>query len=135
MGKRDRQWQSCGRGRPSWSGALVSPPGQVGEKTMQAQPRAPGVKSLAAPVVTVVVVLCAGFLLWRGSSLVLAGAMTVGMLIVFLTYLAYLGKFFKPVQQLSGQADTTVATAAAAQRIQAILETEDVIERPDAVDP
>src|SRR2546421_7146666 len=54
------------------------------------------VKSLLSPVVAVIVSLCTAMVLWRGAGLVLAGTMTIGSLIVFLAYLA---KFFKPVQR------------------------------------
>ena len=98
---------------------------------MQAEPTAQGVKSLSSAVVTVVAALCTGLVLWRGSSLVLAGAMTVGVFIVFLTYF---GSFFRPVQGLS--ADTIAETALAVQRIRTILDTEPTIkERPDATEP
>src|SRR5215510_6540888 len=56
------------------------------------------VKSLLSPVVTVTVALCTGFVLWRGASLVIASAMTIGSLTVFL---AYLKDFFKPVKDVA----------------------------------
>ena len=55
-------------------------------------------KSLLSPVVTIVVSFCTAFVLWRGTSLILAEVMTVGALTVFL---AYLSQFFKPVQDLA----------------------------------
>ncbi len=56
------------------------------------------VKSLLSPIVAVIVALCVGFVLWRGSLLVLTSAMTVGSLTVFLSYLK---DFFKPVSGTS----------------------------------
>ena len=68
-------------------------------------------KSLLSPVVTVVVALCTAFVLWRGAALILAGAMTVGALTVFL---AYLSKFFKPVQDLAKMTNTIAQAAVGA---------------------
>ena len=85
-------------------------------------------KSLLSPVVTVVVALCTAFVLWRGAALILAGAMTVGALTVFL---AYLDKFFKPVQDLAKMTNTIAQTAVGLERIQTILDADDVIpEKP-----
>ena len=70
----------------------------VSRATVDAALKARRVKSLLSPTVTIVVALCTGFVLWRGTALVLADVMTVGALTVFLAYLA---KFFKPVQDLA----------------------------------
>ena len=91
------------------------------------------IKSLLSPVVTIVVALCTAFVLWRGTALILAGAMTVGALTVFL---AYLSKFFKPVQDLAKMTNTIAQTAVGLERIQTILAADDVIpEQPDAIAP
>src|SRR5262249_47451063 len=79
------------------------------------------------------VAVCTAFVLWRGAGLVLAGAMTAGVLTVFLTYLA---RFFKPVQDLAKMTNQIAQTGVAAERIQAILETDQMIpERSDALIP
>ena len=67
----------------------------------------------------VVVALCTAFVLWRGTALILAGVMTVGALTVFL---AYLSKFFKPVQDLAKMTNTIAQTAVGLERIQTILD-------------
>jgi subfamily B ATP-binding cassette protein MsbA len=82
------------------------------------------VKSLLGPVVSVVVALCTAFVLWRGTALILADAMTVGALTVFL---AYLSKFFKPVQDLAKMTNTIAQTAVGLERINTILAADDVI--------
>ncbi len=95
--------------------------------------RARRVKSLLSPVVTVTVSLCTAFVLWRGASLVLASAMTAGSLIVFLSYL---GKFFKPVQDLAKLSGTIAQAAVAVERVRGILELDmSIPERPDAWEP
>jgi subfamily B ATP-binding cassette protein MsbA len=101
--------------------------------TVDAALRARRVKSLLSPVVTIVVALCTGFVLWRGTTLIVTGAMTAGALTVFLAYLA---KFFKPVQDLAKMTNTIAQTSIALERIQAILQADDVIpDRAGAVDP
>jgi ABC-type multidrug transport system fused ATPase/permease subunit len=101
--------------------------------TVEAALRARKIKSLMSPVVNVVVAICTAIVLWRGTSLIVAGTMTAGALTV---YLAYLKKFFKPVKDLASMTSTVAQTAVALERIQAILSADDVIkERVAAVDP
>src|SRR5882724_4911755 len=100
---------------------------------VQAALKARMVKSLLSPVVTVTVSLCTAFVLWRGASLVLASAMTAGSLTVFLSYL---GKFFKPVQDLAKMSGTIAQAAVGVERVRAILDMDmSIPERPDARDP
>jgi subfamily B ATP-binding cassette protein MsbA len=88
------------------------------------------IKSSVSPMVAVTVAGCTALVLWRGADLVLGGTMTAGVLTVFLAYLA---RFFKPVQDLAKMTNAIAQTAVATERIQAILETDDVIpERPNA---
>jgi subfamily B ATP-binding cassette protein MsbA len=95
--------------------------------------RARQVKSMLSPIVTVIVSLTTAFVLWRGTSLVLASAMTAGSLTVFLSYL---GKFFKPVQDLAKLSGTIAQASVAAERVRGILELDmSVPERPGARDP
>jgi len=90
------------------------------------------VKSLLSPMTTVVVATCTAFVIWRGASLIVAGTMTVGALTVFL---AYLTKFFKPVQDLAKMTNSIAQAAVAVERIQGILDTDNIIgERANARD-
>ncbi|MGH3562746.1 MAG: ABC transporter ATP-binding protein, partial [Mycobacterium sp.] len=107
--------------------------GEVSKNTVQAGLRARRVKSLVSPIVGVVVALCSGFVLWRSSALILAGAMTAGELTVFLTYLA---KFFKPVQDLAVMTNTIAQVSVGSERVRAILDADNIIpERDDAIAP
>ena len=107
--------------------------GEVSKETVEAALKARRVKSLLSPVVTVVVSLCTGFVLWRGSSLILKGAMTAGELTVFLSYL---NKFFKPVQDLAKMTNSIAQAAVGVDRVRAILDTDTIIpERPNAIEP
>jgi ABC-type multidrug transport system fused ATPase/permease subunit len=101
--------------------------------TVEAALRARKVKSLISPVVAIVVAICTAIVLWKGTSLIVAGSMTAGALTV---YLAYLKQFFKPVKDLASMTSTVAQTAVALERIQAILSADDVIkERVGAIDP
>ena len=100
--------------------------------TVVAALRARKIKSLMSPVVNIVVAICTAIVLWKGTSLIVAGAMTAGALTV---YLAYLKKFFKPVKDLASMTSTVAQTTVALERIQAILSADDVIEeRAGAID-
>ncbi len=106
---------------------------EASHATVEAALAARRIKSLLSPVVTVVVALCTGFVLWRGTMVVIAGAMTIGALTVFL---AYLSKFFKPVQDLAKMTNTIAQTSVGLERIQKILAADEVIhERADAIAP
>jgi subfamily B ATP-binding cassette protein MsbA len=95
--------------------------------------RARRVKSLLSPIVAVIVALCVGFVLWRGSLLVLTSAMTVGSLTVFLSYLK---DFFKPVRDLAKMSGTVAQAAVGMERVCGILDIDMIIpERPNAREP
>ena len=101
--------------------------------TVEAALKARQVKSLLSPVVSIVVAICTGIVLWKGTSLIVAGTMTAGALTV---YLAYLSKFFKPVKDLASMTSAIAQTTVALERIQKILSADDIIpERADAIDP
>src|SRR5215467_13732111 len=75
--------------------------------SVEAALKARQIKSLMSPTVSVVVAICTGIVLWRGTSLIVAGTMTAGALTV---YLAYLAKFFKPVKDLASMTSTIAQT-------------------------
>jgi ABC-type multidrug transport system fused ATPase/permease subunit len=105
----------------------------VSRATVDAALKARQVKALLGPLVNIAVAGCTGFVLWRGASLILKGAMTAGALTVFL---AYLTKFFKPVQDLAKMTNTIAQTTVGVERVQAILETDTTIaDRPGAQEP
>ena len=106
---------------------------QVGKASVQAALSAFRVSLTLGPGVSIVIALCTGFIAWRGSYLILTGAMTVGTLTVFI---AYLNRFFLPVQDLATMTNTIAQASVAADRIRAILDTDSIIpERPNAIDP
>jgi subfamily B ATP-binding cassette protein MsbA len=105
----------------------------VSRATVQSALKARRIKALLSPVVTITVALCTAVVLWRGSALILAGAMTAGVLTIFLSYLS---KFFKPVQDLAKMTNSIAQTAVGVERIMTILDTDTVIpERAGASAP
>src|ERR1700754_5084715 len=101
--------------------------------TVAAALRARKIKSLMSPIVNIVVAVCPAILLWKGTSLIVAGTMTTGAITV---YLAYLTKFFRPVKDLASMTSTIAQTTVALERIQTILSADEVInERAGAIDP
>jgi ABC-type multidrug transport system fused ATPase/permease subunit len=107
--------------------------GEASQAKVTAALRARRVKSLLSPVVALVVSSCTALLLWRGAGLILAGTMTIGALTVFLAYLA---RFFKPVQDLAKMTNTVAQTTVGLERIQSILDIQmSTQEQPDAREP
>jgi ABC-type multidrug transport system fused ATPase/permease subunit len=105
----------------------------ISRRSVEASLRARRVRSLLAPVATIPIAMCTAFVLWRGTALITAGAMTLGSLTVVIAYLA---RFFGPVQDFSEHTDIIARTAVAVQRVQGLLEADAVIsERAGAVDP
>ena len=88
------------------------------------------IKALLSPVISVVVAFCTAFVLWRGANLILADAMTVGALTVFL---AYLSKFFKPVQDLAKMTNAIAQAAVGVERIRGLLDIDSII--PECANP
>lgn len=88
---------------------------------------------LQPPVITFLIAVCTGTVLWRGPLLVLSGAMTIGSLSIFL---AYLTRFFQPVRNLA-QMTTTIATVTVSfHRVTAVCDADKVIpERPIPKEP
>jgi ABC-type multidrug transport system fused ATPase/permease subunit len=107
--------------------------GKVSRATVDAALKARRVKALLSPMIAIIVSICTAAVLWRGSSLILAGTMTAGALIVFLSYLT---QFFKPVKDLATITNQIAQTAVGVERVRGILEADIIIpEIADAVDP
>jgi ABC-type multidrug transport system fused ATPase/permease subunit len=106
---------------------------KVSMETVTAWLRARKVSSLLSPVVSLVIAACTALVLWRGSLLILSGAMTAGALTVFLAYLA---KFFQPVRELAQMTNTIAQVSVSFERVLAVCDADKVIpERPAPADP
>ena len=83
--------------------------------------RARSLKAKLTPIVDIIVALGTCLVLWFGAKLVLSGNLSAGALVVFILYL---GKMYKPMQELSKMTDTYSKAAVAYERVQELLGTE-----------
>src|SRR5581483_1058264 len=81
---------------------------------------APTLKAKLTPLVGIVVAVGTGLVLWFGARLVMSGALTAGSLVVFILYL---GKMYKPMQEISKMTDTYSRAAVGYERLREILDT------------
>jgi ATP-binding cassette, subfamily B, bacterial len=86
--------------------------------------RARGLKAKLSPLVEIIVALGTSMVLWFGARMVLGGALSAGGLIVFIFYL---GKMYKPMQDLSKMTDSYSKAAVGYERIREIFETNHVV--------
>jgi ATP-binding cassette, subfamily B, bacterial len=87
-------------------------------------------QSRFGPVVDLAGVLSTAMVLWFGAWRVLEGALSLGTLLVFVSYL---GSLYKPVRALSKLSNVMSKGVAAAERIRDVMDTPiDVTDRPGA---
>jgi subfamily B ATP-binding cassette protein MsbA len=94
------------------------------EESVQAALQARKVKALLSPVMDVVAAIGTALVLWYGASLVLGNEMTAGSLVIFLLYL---GKMFKPMQDLAKMTNSASKAAVGMDRIQEILDSDTLL--------
>lgn len=83
--------------------------------------RARSLKAKLAPLVQIIVAVGTFLVLWYGARMVLNGGLSAGSLVVFILYL---GKMYKPMQELSKMTDTYAKALVGYERIQEVLETD-----------
>lgn len=86
--------------------------------------RARSLKAKLAPLVEIIVSVGTCLVLWFGAHMVLTGALSAGSLVVFIFYL---GKMYKPMQQLSKMTDAYSKAVVGYERIREILDTDNEI--------
>jgi ATP-binding cassette, subfamily B, bacterial len=92
--------------------------------------RARGMKARLFPIVEIIVSAGTAMVLWFGGSLVLQGSLSPGSLILFIWYL---GRMYKPMQDLAKTTDAYSKAAVGYERIREVLEVErDVQDLPGA---
>lgn len=87
--------------------------------------RARSLKAKLSPIVEILIAVGTALVLWFGARMVLAGALSAGSLVIFI---AYLGKMYKPMQELSKMTDSYSKAAVGYERIREVLETNGVIQ-------
>jgi ATP-binding cassette subfamily B protein len=93
---------------------------QVNESNMQANVQAGQVMSAFWPAVSIFTAIGNFLVLWFGGNAVLDGTLSVGILFGFMSYL---GRFFWPIQDLSGFWNSVQSALAAAERVFDIMDT------------
>jgi ATP-binding cassette subfamily B protein len=83
--------------------------------------RARSMKARLTPMVEVIVAVGTGMVLWFGARMVLDNSLSAGSLVVFILYL---GKMYKPMQDLSKMTDAYSKAAVGYERIREILDTD-----------
>jgi ATP-binding cassette, subfamily B, bacterial len=83
--------------------------------------RARGLKAKLTPIVQIIVAVGTSLVLWFGTRMVLNTTLSAGSLIVFILYL---GKMYKPMQELSKMTDAYSKAAVGYERIQEVLQTD-----------
>jgi subfamily B ATP-binding cassette protein MsbA len=81
-------------------------------------------KARLTPIVDMIVALGTALVLWFGARLVLGGTISAGSLVLFFWYL---GKMYKPMQELSKMTDTYSKAAVGYERIQEVLQTQNEV--------
>jgi ATP-binding cassette subfamily B multidrug efflux pump len=105
---------------------------RVNTDNMQANVQAGQVMSAFWPVVAVFTALGNCLVLWFGGSAVINGALSVGVLFGFMSYL---NRFFHPIEDLSTFWNSVQSALAAAERVFGIMDSEVVVrDAPDAED-
>ena len=89
------------------------------------------VQSRFGPLVEVAGVVSTAVVLWFGAERVLSGHLTLGVLLVFITYL---GSLYKPVKQLTKLSQVVSKGAAALERVGEVMDAPvDIVDTPGAV--
>src|SRR6185312_7367333 len=83
--------------------------------------RSRSLKAKLNPIVDIVVAIGTSLVLWYGAKLIITGKLPPGTLVLFVFYL---GKMYKPMQELSKMTDTYSKAAVGFERIQEVLETD-----------
>ena len=92
--------------------------------------KARSLKARLSPMVEVIVSVGMALMLWFGARMVLAGTLAVGSLV---TFVWYLGKMYKPMQELSKMTDAYSKASIGYERIREVLDYDgEVRDRPGA---
>jgi len=83
--------------------------------------RARSLKAKLSPLVGLIVSVGTAMVLWFGARMALYGSLSAGSLVVFIMYL---GKMYKPMQELSKMTDTYSKASIGYERIQEVLDTD-----------
>src|SRR5215471_2198795 len=89
-------------------------------ESVEAALKARGLKARLSPIVDIIVAAGTSLVLWFGGRMVLDGSLSAGTIVVFFFYL---GKMYKPMQELSKMTDAYTKAAVGYERIRELLDT------------
>jgi ABC-type multidrug transport system fused ATPase/permease subunit len=105
--------------------------GAVNDANREANVRAASITFTFTPTVEFLSMVATATVLWFGGLSVARGELTLGIVVAFL---AYVSRFFDPIQELSQLYTTMQAAMAGGERVLELLDTQpDVQDAPDAV--
>jgi ATP-binding cassette subfamily B protein len=93
---------------------------EINQSNMQANVQAGQVMSAFWPAVSIFTAIGNFLVLWFGGNAVMDGTLSVGLLFGFMSYI---GRFFMPIQDLSGFWNSVQSALAAAERVFDIMDT------------
>jgi ABC-type multidrug transport system fused ATPase/permease subunit len=104
----------------------------INEVNRQANISAMSLSYIFLPTIEFLGILATAIVLWFGGRAVGSGAVTLGVLVAFLSYVT---RFFEPVQELSRMFTTLQTAMAGGEQVVKLLDTvPDVLDRPDAIE-
>ncbi|MCD4828875.1 MAG: ABC transporter ATP-binding protein/permease [Candidatus Cloacimonetes bacterium] len=103
---------------------------QLTGKMYGASVRAAVMSALYLPIVLCVATVGSGLVLWKGGSSVIAGALTYGTLVAFISYMM---RFFEPIHEVARIFAEMQNAQASAERVFSLLETPVDIDDSDEV--
>lgn len=105
---------------------------EVNNANRNAQVAAMSLSFIFLPTVDFLSMLATAIVLWLGGLAVTQGQISLGVIVAFL---AYVSRFFQPIQELSQLYTTMQAAMAGGERVLALLDTEsDVRDQPGAIE-
>ena len=91
--------------------------------------RAASLNAMYLPIVVSLGSLATAYALWRGGNLVMIGAMSLGVIQVFVNYTV---QFFEPVRNIASVFSEMQSAQAAAERVMTLLDTEpEIVDSPE----
>lgn len=102
------------------------------KKSLKQGARAQRLAAALERKVDIILAFATALVLWRGVHLVIAGAITPGTLLLFITYLKFV---FRPIRQVAKYMTQMARATASGERILEVLdEVPEIRDRPDAIE-
>jgi ABC-type multidrug transport system fused ATPase/permease subunit len=105
---------------------------RINQDNFQANRQAALISAVYNPVIELIAAVATATIIWYGGAKVLNGALSVGTLVAFMSYV---GRFFAPIQDLSARYTSLQAAMAAGERVFELLDTPPaIVDKPGAIE-